>query len=45
METKQVLMLDDYISIMQYENEAQDIANSGWNYTDTNSFITFYLFG
>ena len=31
--------VNDYISI-KYENEAQDIANSGWNYTDTNSFIT-----
>ena len=24
-----------------YKIEAQDIAKSGWNYTDTNSFITF----
>jgi len=24
-----------------YRIEAQDIANSGWNYTDTNSFLTF----
>ena len=24
-----------------YRVEAQDIANSGWNYTDTNSFLTF----
>ena len=31
---------DDTI-VMQTRLEAQDIANSGWNYTDSNSFITF----
>ena len=30
---------NDTISF-QYRLEAQDVANSGWNYTDTNSFIT-----
>jgi len=30
---------NDYISI-KYENEAQVIANSGWNYISTSSFIT-----
>ena len=30
---------DDFIKF-QYRIEAQDIANSGWNYTDPNSFIT-----
>jgi len=29
----------DYVQ-PQYKIEAQDIANSGWNYTDSNSFIT-----
>ena len=29
----------DYIT-MRYKIEAQDIANSGWNYIDTNSFVT-----
>ena len=29
----------DYVQI-QYRIEAQDIANSGWNYTSTSSFIT-----
>ena len=34
----------DYIQV-RYKVEAQDIANSGWNYTDSNSFITlsFYI--
>ena len=30
---------NDFIKF-QYRIEAQDIANSGWNYTDPNSFIT-----
>ena len=30
----------DYI-LINYKSESQDIANSGWNYTDPNSFITF----
>jgi len=30
---------DDYIHLM-YRFEAQDIANSGWDYTNTSSFIT-----
>jgi len=31
---------NDYMS-MRYKIEAQDLANSGWNYTSTSSFITF----
>jgi len=31
---------NDYMS-MRYKFEAQDIANSGWNYTSATSFITF----
>ncbi len=27
--------------IIRYQPEAQDIANSGWDYTDANSYITF----
>jgi len=30
----------DIIEALRYRLEAQDIANSGWNYTDSNSFIT-----
>ena len=30
----------DIIEALRYRVEAQDIANSGWNYTDPNSFIT-----
>ena len=30
----------DYISL-DYKWEAQDIANSGWNYTSTSSYVTF----
>ena len=30
----------DYI-LINYKCESRDIANSGWNYTDPNSFITF----
>ena len=30
----------DYI-LINYKTESQDIAKSGWNYTDPNSFITF----
>ena len=30
----------DIIEALRYRVEAQDIANSGWNYTDSNSFIT-----
>ena len=31
----------DNIIALRYKAEAQDIANSGWNYTSTSSFITF----
>ena len=30
---------------LQYKIEAQDIANSGWNYTSTSSFITLSFLG
>ena len=31
---------NDLIEAIRYRAEAQDIASSGWNYTDPNSFIT-----
>jgi len=30
----------DIVEALRYRVEAQDMANSGWNYTDSNSFIT-----